>query len=291
MTTMKKYTLTKIASIALMAIVAGMYVACQPEDFYGDNGLVTPDLAASFTITPVEGKVNTYVLDADNNGVLAFRWDKGDGKMTIGLERDTLVLPDAGTYTIKLEAIGIGGVKAVATKEVVVETSDPVAGNLVIGPKMDNPDAWTKMPINGGAVNFDFVNEMLVASGGSWGHNAIYQPIEVVAGRKYKLDMYVEGSGATDVWFEVYLGTVAPTPNSDYSSGGIQLGLNTWTGCGKTSFAGKLSAIGCVGALKGANKTITFAESGTIYLFIKSGGSNLGTTGISIDNVEFRGVK
>ena len=51
------------------------------------------------------------------------------------------------------------------------------------------------------------------------------------------------------------------------------------------AFEGKLSVVGCVGS---GNK-VTFDQSGTIYLLVKSGGESLGSTGISITNVEMRG--
>jgi hypothetical protein len=290
LTTMKKYTLRKIGSVLLMAAVATMYTACQPEDFYGDNGLSSPDLAATFTITPVEGETNTYMLETENKAV-AFFWNKGNGRLVAGGDRAKIVLPDAGTYTVGLQTVGKGGTLATTSQELVVETSDPVAGNLVVGGRMDDPDAWTVLKINNDDnVTFNFVNDAMNVSGGNWGHRAIWQPIEVVAGRKYKLDMFVEGSGATDVWFEVYLGTQEPPASGDYSSDGIKMGLNTWTGCGNTSFSGLLSSVGCVGSLNDVNE-ITFDQSGTIYLLIKSGGGNLGTTGITFDDVEFRGVQ
>jgi len=146
--------------------------------------------------------------------------------------------------------------------------------------------AWTKLAIGGPSVEFNFVDGKLVATGGNWGYSGVYQPIEVIAGKKYKLDLIVSGSGATDTWFEVYVGTQEPQQGVDYSSGGIRLGLNTWAGCGKTNFNGKLSAISC----SGSGNVVQFDQSGTVYLLIKSGGANLGDTGISIDNVEFRGT-
>src|SRR6188768_696592 len=127
LTTMKKYNLKKIGSVLLIAAAAGIYMACQPEDFYGDNGFDNSDLGASFTITPVVGKVNTYVLNAENNGsALAFYWNKGNGKWLVGHQRDSVVLPDADTYDIQLKVVGKGGVTAIDSKELVVENSDPV---------------------------------------------------------------------------------------------------------------------------------------------------------------------
>jgi hypothetical protein len=214
-------------------------------------------------------------------------WDKGDGHAAVGSTTDTLYLPDAGDYNVALTTIGVGGAKATAVQPLHVPTSDPVAGNLVVSGNMSDETAWTKLRIGDPSVAFNFVDGALVASGGNWGHSGVYQPIEVVAGRKYKLDMNVSGSGATDTWFEVYLGSVEPQQGSDYSDGGIRLGLNTWAGCGKTPFDTKLSKIYCTGS----GSTVQFNQSGTVYLLIKSGGANLGTTGITIDNVEFRGTK
>jgi hypothetical protein len=262
---------------------------CRPDEFEEGNGLTSPDIAASFTVTPVSGKINTYLLTADAQKVLGVKWDKGDGVSVVGKTIDTVFYPDAGSYDITMTAIGKGGVTATATQNVEVATSDPEAGNLVLGGKMEAGDEtkWTKLAINGNSVAFDFVDGKLVASGGSWGHAGVYQAIEVIGGKKYKLDLSVSGSGATDTWFEVYLGKVEPVQGSDYADGGIRLGLNTWTGCGKSEFNGKLSEIGCVGS----GNPIQFEESGTVYLLIKSGGADLGATGISIDNVEFRGTK
>ena len=61
-----------------------------------------------------------------------------------------------------------------------------------------------------------------------------------------------------------------------------------WNGCGKTSFNGPLTSLSCAGTGGGV---VEFPISGTAYLVIRSGGDNLGTTGISIDNVELRPVQ
>lgn len=125
------------------------------------------------------------------------------------------------------------------------------------------------------------------AAGGNWGHTGVYQAVPVKAGRKYRIDLHVKGSGATDVWYEVYVGIAAPVQGSDYSSGGIRLALNTWTGCGKSPFDGQLSAIACVDSNKGV---FTASASGTMYVVIKSGGANLGTDGITASAIDFRRV-
>lgn len=277
-----------MAAICVSAVIG----SCRPEKFDNGNGLETA-LQPSFTITPVTGRTNTYLIRNTTPGAINTRWDldKGTGYV-IGKQVDTVFYPDAGTYNIKMQAMGKGGIFYDATPAPVnVATSDPVAGNLVQGGKMDPADdaKWSKLTITPG-VSFALNNGKMTATGGGYGHAAIYQAIQVQANKKYRFGMIVSGSGATDTWFEVYFGTTAPVPNTDYTSGGIQIALNTWTGCGNSAFNGNIATIGCAGALVGKNGEVTFTTGGTIYLLIKTGGSNLGTSGISIDNVELRGT-
>lgn len=148
---------------------------------------------------------------------------------------------------------------------------------------------WVNLKINNDNNVIFTINAdgSIKATGGNWGHAGVYQAVQVKAGRKYKIDMHVKGSGATDVWYEVYVGTVAPAQGSDYSNGGVKLALNTWTGCGKSAFDGQLSQIACVSSNGGV---FTAAATGTMYVVIKSGGANLGTDGITASNIDFRRV-
>jgi hypothetical protein len=278
-----------IYSILLAATIAG----CSKPGV-DDHGISESNLDASFTLTPIGGSVNRYMATANDSSYILSKWDIGDGGGAVIDKHSKLVfLPDAGTYTVTHFAVGRGGAQFSESKVVNVATSDPVAGNLVQGGKFESAadDAkWTRVNISAPAVTWTLANGKMTAAGGSWGHSAIYQAIQVQANKDYRFSMLVSGSGATDTWFEVYFGTTAPAPASDYSSGGIQLALNTWAGCGNSAFNGNLNAIGCEGALKGKNGVVRFAQAGTIYLFIKTGGANLGASGISIDNVELRGI-
>lgn len=268
--------------MAMFAMGLLALTSCTPEEITKDNGLTDGNVDASFTISPVAGKLNTYALRSNTNGVIGIKWDKGDGSgFATGKLVDTIVYDDAGTYTLTAEAVGRGGAKATSSKQVIVATSIPIEGNLLSGAKMDPGDEALWLPISYTAgVTFSVVNGKMVATGGNFGHAGIYQAVQLAAGKKYKIDMNVSGSGAADTWFEVYLGTVAPGAG-DYNSGGNRMGLNTWTGCGATAFNGKLSALSCVGS----GNVVTAATTGTAYLVIRTGGGNLGTTGISIDNV------
>jgi hypothetical protein len=289
-----KLKLIKACSIILGVLAVGIYIGCKPDKFSGEgNGLTPKAFSASFTITPLSGKPNYYVLNANSTGVQSVSYDLGDGGGTSpGKFVDTVFYPDAGVYNVTVTALGyIGGVSKTSAPQIItVATSDPKSGNLVIGGKMTAADdaSWTHITISPG-VTFvlDPSKGVMVASGGNWGHAAVYQAINLVAGQKYAVDMLISGSGATDTWFETYVGSKAPAQGTDYSDGGIKIALNTWNGCGKTAFSGKLSAISC----NGAGNTFTAATTGKYYLLIKSGGSNLGVTGISFTNVTLRGVQ
>lgn len=272
------------AAFMLLAVV-GVY-GCLPES---KDTTLGPRPEATFVIEPVADKNNTYTLRNTTPGAFISLWDVGSG-FEAGDAVITSFFPDQGVYDIRLATVTSGGADTSAVQTITIETSDPVAGNLVVGGKMgaDAWDHWQKVIITEG-VDWHLEDGKMTATGGNWGHAAIYQPIEVVAGRKYRFGMRVSGKGATDTWFEVYFGTQVPG-SGDYNSGGIQLALNTWAGCGRNPFNGNLATLACDGALRNKNGEVTFDESGTIYLFIKTGGSYLGDGGISITNVEFRGT-
>ena len=276
-----------------VAAIAVFFAACSKPKVV-DRGLSESNLDATFTITPVAGSANKFILTSTDSSYIMSKWDIGDGAgATRGNHQQQIFLPDAGTYTITHSAVGKGGISFSASKTITVATSDPAAGNLVQGGKFETAadDAnWTRLTIGAPAIAWNMSGGKMVATGGSWGHSGIYQAITIQADKDYKFGMLVSGSGASDCWFEVYFGTVIPVQNSDYSSGGNQIGLNTWTGCGNTAFSGNIATIGCTGALVGKAGKVRFTTGGTIYLLIKCGGNSLGASGISIDNVELRGI-
>ncbi len=284
------FNIKSLAAAMGMASIS-MMNACTPDSAYINNGLQSA-LQPTFTIVPLQNKPNYYLATNTTTGCMQTRWDFGQGAgYGAGREVDTVFYPDAGDYTVSMKAMGKGGVLyEAAPVNLNVPLSDPKAGNLVVGGKFNEDDAgkWTTITISGG-VSFAMSGGKMVATGGGWGHAAIYQAIHVEANKKYRLGMTVSGSGASDTWFEVYLGSVEPSQGKDYSDGGNLMGLNTWAGCGNSAFSGNLASIACSGALVGKNGEISFAQSGTVYLVIKTGGGNLGTSGIAVDNVEFRG--
>ena len=268
---------------------AGLITSCQPDEIGAGNGLADPDVDATFIVKPIDGKPNNFTLEAATDNVISSMWNVGDGFYK-GNMTEELFLPDAGTYTISHTAVGRGGATNTTSQEVVVAQSDPVAGNLVKGGKFENDEdksQWTVLNISDSGTFWTFNEGSATVIGGGNNQQGIYQAIEVEANKEYTIDMKVWGGGVTvNTWFEVYASTTQlQFKISDYSADGRRMGLSTWDGCGSDAFEGKLSVIGCVGS---GNK-VTFDQSGTIYLVVKSGGKSLGSTGISITNVEMRG--
>ncbi|WP_281637257.1 hypothetical protein [Flavobacterium marginilacus] len=277
----------KGALLLLIAAAIVNFTSCQPEDSFADNGLTSTAVDASFTITPVEGKVNVYKLAAQPKGVLRSLWDTGDG-LAAGKMTYEISLPDAGTYTISHTAVGAGGAKAEAKQQLVVATSDPVKGNILKGGKLANSDDWAKWtvtnPASSASIVFGSGSAALTASG--WAGNGIYQAISVTAGKKYVIDMVTSSTtGCSNTWLEVYCGYAAPVTGTDYSEGGKLRALSTWDGCATTAFSGKISAVGC----SAANNLgiFTAAKTGTAYLVIRGGGEDM-KAGIKIQNIEMR---
>jgi len=283
----------KLCSIALALSGIALYQGCKPETFGSGNGITASGLTASFSITPVAGKNNYYVLKAnETSGVLGVKWDLGDGGgSNLSKAVDTVFYPDAGSYNVVLTALGIGGATATSSQTLTVPNSDPNSGNLVLGGKFTSTadDAKWIHFIVGPGNNMVINTSKSVMTSNQTGYNAgaIAQAITLTAGKKYAVDMVVSGSGMTDSWFEVWVDTKAPVNGQDYNTGQKIMSLNTWSGCGNSAFNGKLSALNCAGN----GNPFTVPTTGTYYLVIKNGGSNTGVTGVSFTNVTLRGVQ
>jgi hypothetical protein len=288
-----KLNLIKVSSLVIGVLAIGIYIGCKPDKFNGEgNGLNPKDFTSSFTVTPVTGKPNYYVLNANQTGVQSVQWDLGDGGgPNPGKFVDTVFYPDAGTYSITETALGyIGGATKTSTAQpITVATSDPKSGNLIVGGKMGPGDDahWTHFIVGGGSnMVIDESKGVMVANESGYQAGAVAQAVNLVAGQKYMVDMIVSGSGATDTWFEVWVDTKQPVNGQDYNTGKKPVSLNTWSGCGGSPFNGKLSVLSC----SGDGDPFTVPTTGTYYLVIKCGGSNTGVTGISFTNVTLRGV-
>ncbi len=290
---------TKISRKILSIISASLLIlSCVPDTVDGDgNGLTPTNSDASFTVTKTSE--NHYRLTSSNNNYIQSKWDIGIGTFSPGPNIYDIFLPDEGTYDIRHQIIGQGGmVGGTASQSITVPVRDPKAGNLIQGGKfMDAADVakWTLTfpnPSNTALWAWGTGNATFTSSG--WNRNVMYQAVEVVEGTKYQADALVSSkSGVEDSWFEIYVGYTKPTPNNDYTGDGNDTtwlrGINTWAGSGKNPFEkAKISVIGS----KNANNPdgyFTATKTGTAYFAIRSGGNNM-KDGITITSVEFRGV-
>lgn len=152
---------------------------------------------------------------------------------------------------------------------------------------------WTQVKISNNNNVTEAINTQagtILFKGGNGGYDqaGVYQEVHLYGHRQYQANMHVKGSGATNVWFEVWLSKKKPQDGQDVTTSwdpsAVQLlGLNTWNGCGVGPFDGQLAAIGC----SGNGGVITVPAGGTYYLTIKTGGNNLGTTGITASDFDF----
>lgn len=109
--------------VILLLLMSTFYFGCTP-DKPGDLGVKA---TASFTVTPVTGKVNTYALQSTSQNAFAYQWDKGNGSFAKGNALDTAYFPVKGTYTVKLRAFGRGGYDS--TGQSVTVTVDDILNN------------------------------------------------------------------------------------------------------------------------------------------------------------------
>lgn len=92
-------------NVTMVVLLISLMQGCDKND--GELG--TP-ATASFTVTPVTGKPNTYALSSKSTNAFRLQYDIGDGSaLRAGKAEDTAYFPRKGTYVIKLLAYGRGG--------------------------------------------------------------------------------------------------------------------------------------------------------------------------------------
>lgn len=85
-----------------------------------------PKPKASFTVTPVSGQVNKYLLSSTSTNSFRYDWDKATGTYAPGKAVDTVYFADKGTYTVRLLVYGQSGMDT--TSQVInVAADDPAA--------------------------------------------------------------------------------------------------------------------------------------------------------------------
>lgn len=278
--------ITKYINKSLLLGSAILFLAsCSPESTDEGNGLSQPSVDAAFTVTKTSE--NRYQLKRTYDNFINSQWNiDGDGFVN-GQSAIDIFLPDAGTYVLQHNAIGVGGqVGGTASQTVVVPTSDPVAGNIVQGGRFDTPEEiakWSIHTISPTKAQWVFANKEATIVASESNQQAIYTTINVEAGKQYTIDLVASSKTALqDTWFEVYVLNSMPASGQDIS-GTVYRNINTWDGCGKSAFGGKISSVGC-GSKNGGVYTAT--ATGTVYLVIKCGGNTV--KGLTVDKVEVR---
>lgn len=285
-------------ALAAMGILAG----CQPDEVEGGNPLNGPELDASFSATSTEptledGQTITVTANSTSDDIQYHIWaaSNANGEYpSSGGQRGTtatFTFSQGGTYKIKHIVAGfVGGNLFTSEQEFNVELPLPEFGpNVVTSPNFEDASDWTSFQTsNEPGVNWTFNEGSATASGGTGNYpgRGIFQEVELEAG-SYIVDMHAEGEGATDTWFEVYIGTSMPQEGADYTDGGIIIALNTWNGCGNTPFNGQLADLSCAGE----GNPVTIADAGTYYLVVKTGsGAVDGINNITISDVSLRKI-
>ena len=87
--------------VSLLLFVMG----CSPDP----DGDLGTKATASFTISPVAGKVNTFLLTSTSQNAFGYQWNKGNGSFVKGNLVDTAYFPLKGNYRVQLRAFGRGG--------------------------------------------------------------------------------------------------------------------------------------------------------------------------------------
>lgn len=233
----------------------------------------------------------TYTVDNENPNLIHFvgqtsvdtwytHWNFGDNTGKEGLEVSKTFFQQ-GEYDVRFKIFTEGGT-ASEVQTINIE-SDFQGPDLIQNGRLDTDEFWTVFEISGGTTA-EIVDGTAKWTGGGWGNAGLYQKIEIEAGVEYQVDMDVAGSGMSDCWFEIYIGTQEPQPGVDYTNGGILMAINTWEGCGTEAFSGTLTSVACVGD----GGAFSWPESGEAFFVIKSGGADLGADGITIDNIAIR---
>ncbi len=138
--------------------------------------------------------------------------------------------------------------------------TDLCGQELIVSPGMEDSTGWTIYHMGSSDTahyEFNYAGDGPVgAIGGCLRVTSekrtnilFWQKLNLKAGKYYVLDGLVKTSFVASFWCELYLSTIVPSENTDYTPNNNQdvvLGLSTWAGCGP-NLNGKFSDVACVG--------------------------------------------
>jgi PKD repeat protein len=259
---------------------------------YGTSGIVIDNWTlTSTTPAPIAGFIattSTTNLDAiftnTSTNATSYEWNFGDNSPISTNENPTHTYAIDGVYTVTLTA---------SNSEQSSEFSNTIyignLVNLISNGTMDDETGWTivnhyEAANTIGSVTFsDGVATFNETVAGDWKHMGIYTSVDLNAGM-YQFDMHMVYNEINDCWGEVYIGSVEPLQNQDYS-GDQQVikAYNAWDCPDVKTYDGLATASGCDTSENPGQFEIT--TSGTYYILFRTGGSTYGTSGVAIDNV------
>jgi len=103
----------------LLLTVLVLFAGCSPDK----GGSLGQKATASFTMSPVAGRANTYLLQSTSKNAIALQWFKGTGDYSVGQTVDTAYFPTKGVYNVILRAFGRGGYDT-AAQSVTIDADD-----------------------------------------------------------------------------------------------------------------------------------------------------------------------
>lgn len=112
-----------------LGILFGTFLLVTIQGCEKSQGELGTPATASFTVSPVAGKTNTFALSSKSTNAFRYQWNIGDGSATrAGKAEDTAYFQKKGTYLIKLLAYGRGGFST--DSQTVTVTADDFSSTL-----------------------------------------------------------------------------------------------------------------------------------------------------------------
>ena len=190
----------------------------------------------------------------------------------------------------------------------------PPPNNVIKGGDMNDGDIsfWTiikQRPMAWDAVSVANPPVIQVANGvmsyvnnvkTSYVNSAIYQKVQVVAGKRYQVSMDFEISGyLSESWFRIYIGKAVPSPTAttSYADNPFWV-IDTWANgpCMKTPMIANITTLTCTAtggspgsSGKATNWIFTPNETGDLYFLIMAGSTTVGKgqiANLKIDNIK-----
>jgi hypothetical protein len=221
MYTFKKSKNTTYQLPLFLVLIGGLLItACSDGTTSGELSSTPPE--ASFTVTPVEGQENTYVLESTTEGAFMWEWnlDNGNGFQK-GTEIDTAFFSQAGDYDIELRAYGESGFDTASNTLNVAQNA--CVGDLELLTGCDGK-TWVLNPAAGavwiGTADFStqyFAYSEADVQGRSCQFNDEYT---------FNLDLTMNRDLVGDIWVDAE-GDANPFPSDIISSG--QTGCYDWS--------------------------------------------------------------